>query len=443
MSPDSTPHSQVDETATALQIGVASINTTPPEPVWLHGYGNQIRRQPFTGKLHDLEATAIALEDANGERAVLIGMDLCVLRKREATEIRERLAEATGLSPERLLVNLSHTHSGPMVSVEDVLRYPVSPEMQARINAYLEVLIERLIEVAQRAMADLQPGRLCWGRGEISFARNRRRFDEQGHYAGMGANPDGDCDPRVTVWRVETPDGKPRALAFHLSCHPVTLGPQNLQLCGDFVGFAKDAIRAQQPELVPMFIQGCCADINSEPRSTKDQLEQCQQQGDELAAEVMQVASAPMQEIHGPLSCTMSWQDLPLRQRPREQLEEEATAGEAAAHNPKRLLAMLERGETPPTSYRAPLYLWQFGNLTLAAISGEVPLQYLRRLEDLLAPQPNLVLGYTGEVYGYLPSARIVAEGGYEDRGLIREVGQFAASVEDQIIDAYRKLLAP
>src|SRR4051794_4357434 len=56
------------------QAGVAQAVITPGEPMWMSGYGG--RTKPAEGKLHDLWAKALALQAPDGERCVLVTMDL-------------------------------------------------------------------------------------------------------------------------------------------------------------------------------------------------------------------------------------------------------------------------------------------------------------------------------------------------------------------------------
>ena len=424
-----------------LRIGLASVCTTPEEPVWLHGYAVEKRQRPFEGKLQDLHAKAMAFEDAGGSRSVLITVDLCVLRQTEAERVAARIAERTGLPPARVIVNLSHTHSGPMIGTEDEDRYPLPPDMRDRIAAGTDRLIDHLAEAAAAALADLQPARLTWGRGRVGFVRNRRRFDEHGAYAGMGPNPDGFTDPRVTVLRVDDPDGTPRALAFSLACHAVTFGPRNLKLSGDYPGFAQEMLEARCPGVQAMFVQGCGADANSEPRNTPDQLDYARRQGQELADETERVASGDLAPVRGPIRAAHAWLDLPLRRMSREALEARAAGPMHEAINGKRLLEQIDRGETPAAVHRAPVVVWQFGDdLTLVALPGETVSGYVPLIEEAIGPERLWIAGYSNEVFGYLPTARIIDEGGYEDVGLVREVGLFAPEAQDVVIDAVRRL---
>lgn len=424
-----------------LRVGFSSVITTPPTPIWLYGYANENRRTPFSGKAHDVFANSIAFADAAGDRSVLITLDLCVLRKSEAQRVMDLLTKRTGLPPERILINLSHTHSGPMIGREDFGRYPVPEEMIKLVVEYTDFLIERIAESAEKALADLRPAKVSWGRGEVGFVRNRRTFDENGRYAGMGPNPDGYSDPRVTTLRVDEPDGTLRGVVFSLACHAVTLGPANIQLCGDFPGFAKQYLAERHPDVTPLFVQGCGANANSAPRAKPDHMAQAQRHGRELADAVDTVINGELTPVHGSIQAAKEWLDLPLRLRSRAKLEEEANGPAATAHNPKRVLELLDKGETPAVSHRSSVAMWRFDDdLILVALPGETVAEYIPRIEEVVDPDKLWVAGYCDEVFGYLPTAKIIRESGYEDRGLVREIGQFDDAVEEVVIDGVQRL---
>ncbi len=424
-----------------LHIGLSTVCITPSEPVWLYGYATEKRYRPYEGIEHDLHAKALAIKDAHGHKTVLVTADLCVMRKPLAERVAARIARRTGLSPEDILVNLSHTHSGPMIGEEDPRRWPLPPEMRERIGRYTDTLVEYLAESAAGALADLRPARIAWGRGRVGFVRNRRMFDSEGNYSGMKPNPAGFTDPRVTVLRVDNPDGTPRALIGSLACHAVTLSHDNPRLCGDYPGFAKAALEARQPGVTALFVQGCGADANSHPRATPDQMEWAKRQGEELAREVERVAAGKLRPLRGPLRTARTVLDLPLRRRSRAQLETAAAGPESTAHNPRRILEQLDRGKTPAETHPAPITLWRFADdLVLVALPGETVSGYIPRMEQIFDPDRLWVAGYCNEVFGYLPTAQIVREGGYEDRGLVYEIGQFDAAAEDVVVDGVRRL---
>jgi hypothetical protein len=423
----------------ALRVGLAKVCTTPEEPIWLHGYAEKSRFRPFEGKLNDLYAKAMAIEDAEGRRAVLITIDQCVLRAREAKTLFERITGRTGLARRQVLLNLSHTHSGPLIGVSDLNRYPMPDEIRMRTEQYTAKLMDQLAEVAAAALADLKPARLSWGVGRADFVMNRRTYDQSGAYRGMGPNPDKYADRNVPVLRVDEPDGKMRAVLFGCACHAVTLTGENIKLSGDYPSFAQESIEKRHPGVQAMFVQGCGADANTHPRGGPKQEQIVRRQGESLAAEVCGVAEGKLHPVRGPLHVAFAEVDLPLEPVPsRERLEK---MHGAQAYNARRILAALERNEPLPTYHTVPLAVWQFGeDLTLVAISGETVSAYVPLVEKTLGPGRLWIAGYSNEVDGYLPDATIVAEGGYEARGLVAEIGFYSAEAQDVVVDTLCRL---
>ena len=409
------PLRRADAAEAGWRVGLARVCTSPKQPVWMQGYMQKSRFRPFDGKLSDLFAKALAVEDAAGGRAVLITVDLCVLRRKEAEEFVRHIAQATGLKRRQILINLSHTHSGPVVGVADASRFPMTEADHNLTVAYTETLKRKLAETAAAALADLKPAQMSLGVGSADFVINRRLYDKQGAYRGMGPNHDAYVDRTIPVLRVDSPDGTLRALIFGCACHAVTLTGKNLKLCGDYPGFAQQYIEDRHAGCQAMFVTGFAADANTHPRGTA---EMARNQGRSLADEVCRVANGRLQPVRGPLRVERTTVDLPLERFPRARLEELNSGPGYMAHNAERLLALLNESKPVPTRYEAPIAVWQFGpDLTLVALSGEVVCDYVPLLQEALGPDRLWLAGYSNCVFGYLPSARIVREGGYEARG--------------------------
>jgi hypothetical protein len=228
-------------------------------------------------------------------------------------------------------------------------------------------------------------------------------------------------------------------LVFGCACHPVTLDANNLKICGDYAGFAQEDIEAKLPSVQAMFIQGCGADANSHPRCGPEQAENARKQGESLGAEVRRVAEGPLQPVQGPLRVEYTEADVPLQPVPPREVLEKMTG--AAAHNGRRMLAAVDRNEPLPKHHAQPLAVWQFGDdLTLVAISGEVVSAYVKLVQQALGPERLWVAGYSNEVDGYLADATIVAEGGYEARGLFGDIGFYASEAQDVVVATIRQL---
>jgi hypothetical protein len=137
---------------------------------------------------------------------------------------------------------------------------------------------------------------------------------------------------------------------------------------------------------------------------------------------------------------------LPLRAPPaREELERMAAKGSGADKwVGGEMLRWLGEGKALPKEYQTSVAVWQFGaDLTLVALPGEVVVDYVALLEEALGPLRLWLAAYSHDTFGYLPSARVLREGGYETRGLYHGgIGYFAPAVQDALVGKVRELAA-
>lgn len=420
------------------KVGLASIKVTPETPVQMAGYAGRIK--PFERVEQDIYAKALVLEDAAGQRAVIVTMDLIGMRTWFADPLVEQITARTGLKREQMLFTWAHNHAGPALSAKVIPTPGVGATDVQNQVAYTRWLQAQLVELVVNANARLEPARLSHGVGVAKFVMNRREFTPDRGII-LGVNPRGLADRSVPVLRIDAADGKPRAVLFGTAAHNTTLGAKNLVLCGDYAGFAQHYLQEQFPGVQAMFMLGCAGDTNPYPR---DSLDVTKQHGRELATEVARVLGTKLRPVAGPLKVAFGTADLPLRPMTKEQLKPLVAKNVSwQVGNARRMLNMLEAGEKLPTHHTIPLAVWQFGrDLTLVAISGETVGDYVPLTEKALGPLNLWIAGYTNDGFGYLPSARIVHEGGYETRGLSSGEGWFAPEAQDAVIAKIKELAA-
>jgi hypothetical protein len=423
-----------EKTVPAWKVGLAAVKVTPEQPLLMSGYAG--RTKPFAKVAGDLYVKALVLEDQDGQRAALVTSDLLGFPAAVAEPICERIQKKTGLKREQILLNSSHTHAGPQLSLtaggEDASGEGL------RTVEYTRRLQDKVVEAVVQAAGRMEPAQLSWNGGVIHFVMNRREFTPTGVI--LGVNPRGLADRTVPVLRIDGPDGKPRAVLFEAAVHGTTLGQDNYQLCGDYAGFAQAYVEERYPKAQAMFMIGCAGDANPYPRGT---MELTRQHGQALGEEVCRVLGGKFRPVRGPLHIAFEKVELPLASLTQQQVQKLAANKRGAqAYAAGQLLALYDRGERPPTSYTAPFTVWQFGNdLTLAGLSGEVVVDYVSFLEKALGPNQLWIAGYCNDVFGYLPSARVLAEGGYETRGLYSGgAGIFDAKAEQVVVQALRAL---
>jgi len=432
------------------QVGLARVKITPAEPVALLGYGD--RTGPFESVVADIYAKALALEDRRGARAVLVTADLVGFQAAVVTdEVCRRIREKTGLERHQLLFNASHAHTGPLVSLDphaaanSVAHPPLSPDDVRRTIAYTRQLQDQLVELVSQALAAWQPAELAWSTGQVAFPTSRRL--PQGGHVVMADNPDGLTDRTVPVLRVRSPEGRLLAVLFGCACHNTTLTGRDNVIAGDYAGFAQEILEREHDQCAALFLSGCGADANPSPRGS---LELARQHGATLAREVDRVLDQQLTPVTGDLVPVLRYVNLPLQQLARDELVARSNLPSAEAATARHMLAVLEGGQQLPTSYRAPLAVWQLGtDLTLVALPAEPVARYVPLLQQTLGASGLWVAGFNNDCFGYLPTADMVREGGHEAMGVTlwiwsqacaAQVGFFDAAVEDMVLRETRRL---
>lgn len=413
------------------KVGLAQVKVTPTQPLLLSGYGG--RTKPFEGVAGDLYVKAMVLQDSKGRRGVVVTSDLLGFPAAVAEPICERITKKTGLKREEILLNSSHTHAGPELTLK------AESGDKLRNVEYTRELQDKVVEVVVQASKQLEPARLSWGTGVIHFAMNRREFTPTGVI--LGVNPRGLADRSVPVLRIDAPNGTLKAVLFGAAVHGTTLGGDNLQLCGDFAGFAQAYLEEKQPKVQTMFMIGCAGDANPYPRGTMDLTKQ---HGRSLANEVHRVLAGKLKPVKGPLTIAFDHAQVPLdNSLTRAEIEKLANdKRNSKAFAAKQVLAVLDRGEKVPATYPCPVAVWHFGqDLTLVGLAGEVVIDYVTMLEKALGPNRLWIAAYCNDVFGYLPSARVLKEGGYETRGLYSGLaGWFAPEAERVVVHKVQDL---
>jgi hypothetical protein len=419
------------------KAGLAKVKVTPEQPVFMSGYAS--RNKPYEKITADLYVKALVVEDKTGQKAVIVTSDLIGFPSAIAEPICHRIREKTGFKREQILINSSHTHTGPTLSLNPNARDSMTAGDAQRTVEYTKQLQNKVVDVVVQAAGKLEPASLSWGTGVVHFVMNRREFTPTGVI--LGNNPRGLADRSVPVLRIDSPDGKLRAVLFGTACHGTTLGPQIYEICGDFAGFAQAQLEEKNPSVVALYMLGCAGDANPYPRGS---MELSREHGASLAKEVERVLPTKLRPVRGPLKVALDKADLPL-QPPPPRAELEKWAKEKGGIRPfigKQMLAVLDRGDKLPTTYSTPMAVWQFGaDLTLVGLPGEVVVDYVTLLEKTLGPNQLWIAAYCNDVFGYLPSARVLSEGGYETRGLYSGgIGLFAPKAEDVVAIKVREL---
>jgi neutral ceramidase len=357
--------------ATNWKAGAASVKITPQQPLPMAGYAG--RKEPAEGTEQDLFAKALAIEDSEGHRVVFVTLDLIGVLQELRETVVTQAQEKYGLAPASLLLNASHTHCGPAYG-------------NAEARKYFESLKVTLVELIGHALERLEPATLSYNFARASVAMNRRTPTNSGYR--NHPNPAGPVDHTVPVLSVRNAAGELRTVVFGYACHNTTMGFR--KWLGDYAGYAQEYFEQDHPGVTALFMMGCGGDQNPYPRS---ELKYARMHGRTLATaieaalEVNQKPPLHQRALRGPVRCELETVDL-----------------------------QFETTGRPDFPY--PVQLVQFGDdLLLIALASEVVVDYSLRLK-LELTKPNgpavWVAGYSNVYAGYIPSRRVLVEGGYE-----------------------------
>ena len=266
---------------TELQAGAARRIITPPPGIFLIGYGD--RSKGNTGVHDDLTATALVLEDATTQVAI-VALDMLAINEFVVDRVRQRVA------PTELLLCCSHTHSGPIA---------FAGKGSPRKNRdYIDALIEAIVAAIHEAQSSMVSVSLSYARGQAGIAINRREKKPDGHME-IGRNPDGVVDRSVQVLSILNGNGKRLATLVNFACHGTVLGPDNLLVSADWIGAMRLQVEAQLGGLM-LFLQGAAANLNPDMYwNDARAFEMVTEQGLSVAEAVITAAHSESEKLQG------------------------------------------------------------------------------------------------------------------------------------------------
>ncbi len=422
------------------KAGAARGAITPKEPMWMAGYA--ARNHPSEGAEHDLWAKALALQDPEGKKAVLVTLDVCGIDRELSNQICDAIESRHGLARDQVVLSCSHTHSGPVVGANLITMYPLDASQRVRIADYARFLRTTVLDVVDKAIGPLEDASLDWETGRCDFAVNRRNNPEKDVPALRARLAlAGPVDHDVPVLRVRAIDGALRAIVFGYACHCTVL--DYYKFCGDYAGFAAIKLERDFPGCQAMFVAGCGADQNPIPRR---ELKLAKGYGAQLAAAVGRVVKQSMRPVQGPLRTAYQEIDLTFGTLPsRQQLEADAKSTTFAVTSRARsLLEKIKEKGKLPMDYPYPVQAWGLDELRWVFLGGEATVDYALRIKRNVGNSHTWVSAYCNDVMAYIPSLRVLKEGGYEGATSMIYYGQptvWSQHVEEDVIAGVSRVL--
>ncbi len=433
-----------------MRIGSGIADITPDHPVYLTGYAS--RTQKSQGITAPILVQALLMEQSpGGKRVLLITYDLLGLDKSGATSIKSAITRDFSLQPDEILLASSHTHYAP--SAMHFFWAGDNP-------GYLDFLIDRTLQAVRQSLNALTAVSLWYGKGVTNLGINRRARNAHNNRIEINPNPEGIIDPKVQVVGFKRTDNDTwAAVIFRLSCHPVTIPPDDNTIHGDWPAEARKILSSStQGHTSFFFLQGTAGNIN--PRRIGDKtnrqkmtFEDVRKEGEEIAGIVTEVLRNKMVINGGERNSIKTILDtipLSLHSLPSKIELEKLQRKSKNKFERQWAKIQLDRLETGHIAASVPLTVQIVvlePNLRIIGLGGEVCVEVGNLLSTILDGE-NIIAGYINDVVSYIPSSTIVKEDmqyhGYEGEQAniyYNLPNRYSLRIDDEISHGIQKIL--
>jgi hypothetical protein len=418
-------------------IGVAQEDITPPAGIYSRNWG-AADHDVANGIDVPLRTVVMTLQSASNEKPlILVTLDLGWWKSAEDEwRIRGAVIEELGLTEDRVIVNLTHTHSGPGITSAD--KDKAGGEY---LSAYLDQVRDAVLQACKRALESKVLSTLTWDYGRCSLARNRDLPDPEKDRIVCGFNPAAAADDTLLVGRVCDGAGKVLLTIANYACHPTTLAWQNHLISPDWVGAFYQTVESATGGLA-MFLQGASGELQP-ARTYTDDLEIIRAQGRQLGYATLSVLEGmlpPGQQLQydgvvesgAPLAC---WKtvpasaskklytkkveiDLPLKEDlpSLEDIEYQiANCKDRVLEERLTRKMHIRRKVGNGSAVKSPLWIWQIGDSTIFAAPNESYSLLQTSLREHFADRAVAVINLAnGSASGYLPPSDLYEKDIYQ-----------------------------
>ena len=385
-------------TTRALEVGVAGCDITPDVAAFkvpLAGYGAR-KGKPSTG-IHDrLHAKILLLRD--GKKSIaLITCDLrsvTPLLKQQTLQKTDDL----GFTPDTLLVCASHTHDGPSIYPEKFWQLQFGQCDPAVIDAMSSAIAEGLHAAAK----NLAPARVGFGSERLeNFSRNRRWHYDNDARKAAGETPA--LNPMLSILRVDSMDGKCRALLVHFATHPTILGADNMLVSAEWPGVLQQSLEASFPGAVALYCNGAEGDQSPDGAKGTDAFDRVKEYGTRLAERAGNLAQSIKTKPEEVIGIARITPDLPP-----------IAFSPASKNGPYKSYEPAAKEALPK---KAEIQVLRIGDTALAGLPGEPICEVGMETQKQVAAagfKNVLTIGLANDYLGYIVNEKEYPHAGYE-----------------------------
>ena len=443
-----------------LKVGYGCVNVDPPLGIFVWGY--YIDRYA-KGFVDHLEASALALQ-CGDTTMLILSADNCEFWLDYNRRCVERIAKATGVPAEQILLTTTHTHTGP-----SVMDHEQAPDISKQYAAFLQ---QRLVDAAVMALADLKPARMGFITGyapeRVAYIRRYKMKDGTTMTCPPVNDPNidhalGELDQRVHVLRFDQEKGQ-TIVILNYGIHADTVNGD--MISADFPHWLRKTLDLALDGVKCMFLPGAQGDVGSthvfpeggDMNDTEISFDNEMKSpgmarfvGRALAGTVLQVFDKveyvdvdTIGYLHKTITVDANVpdpKDLPLAHKYKELHE----AGRDAdiPYTAMELTTVVAEAvrmcelENGPESFELDLMGLRLGPIALMGIPGEPFTELGVQVKDTEGWRMIMPCAFANGSTGYYPTQSAFDEGGYEARS-----SRYRRDVAEKIVKGCKEVLA-
>lgn len=414
---------------------------TPNVPVNLVGFSS---RDHKSEGIHDEPYASVALMQA-GEMVIIIALDLCFGDLSFANELKEVIGKKYGLSQDKVIINYSHTHSVVAIvggNAKVIPDHVDEADYDEKIR-YCGMVKGKIMEMLEKGFINLMEGDIYICKGESTFGVSRRYPSAEGILWKPYFNEDS-MDKDLFLLKFVDREGKIRGLIYNYACHPTTMGPNNYLVSADFPGVVRRILEEENPGMSVVFLQGCGADIKPYISAENGKFKGCtfdelEQAGRRLANEITQyINQMEWRRINAEFRTGCSDVKLYTEVWDKAKWQTVLDDPKEPDYRKKSIEKMLTEMKKNNVKNYLPFYmsfLRMDDKTCFICMENEVVTDIGKEIKNLFN-EDVITLGYSNSRSCYIPTKKIILEGGYEGESFkaARLAGPFVPEIEDIIV---------
>lgn len=416
-----------------MKFSILKEKITPEFPVFQHGFAGREKKKSI-GINDDLYATVALIQE--NKTVLIIALDLCYGNRLVMNEIKSAINEKYGLAEEDILINYSHTHSAVGFEGEE--------DEDPGNFVYYNFVKKKIMDAIDKAFKELIGGEIYICKGQSSFGVSRRYPSEQGVLWKPYFNEDS-MDKDLFLIKFVDENNNIKGIIYNYACHPTSLGPPNLMISADFPGMVRKHLEKKNEAIIPLFLQGCGADIKPYISAENGEFKSCSfeevdKAGEFLANEIQEIIEkGDWRKINTCIKTNLT--DVKLYSEIWETEKWEAIVNDPDTpwYRKNSAEITLKKMQEGKIDNFIPYLIatWRLDKDTyIVALESEVVSDIGKKIKKILCNKDIVTLGYTNSVLNYIPTRDVIINGGYEANSFMGAglPGQFVCEVEDIII---------